>query len=622
MYIGPIGQVMSLSQNVTLVANTQYSFSFYYNQTTAPFRAADGTFTSSTHTLSADIEDGAMTTTLANLLTLTNYPATGYTQYTQTFTPTVAQLGGSTGQIALVFTFRNDDSYWSLDDIEVTAALPTISKAFNPATIPTGGTSVVTLTLTNGTLTPLTGGAFTDTLANMSASGGSVTGTCTGTTPSTLAANATNLSFTGINLPASNSCTVIFSVTSSTPGAQPNTTSGITTTQTTTGAPSNTATLTVLGPPTIGKAFNPATILTGKNSLVTLTLTNGNLTNALTGASFTDTLVNMSAVGGAVAGTCSGTTPTTLTAAQTALSFSGIAMPANSNCTVTFSVTSTHLGGNPNHTSGAVTNEVPTAGPVSNTATLTVQAAPVIVKAFNPATIPPGANSTVTLTLTNNNAFALTGGALTDTLVNMSAVGGPVTGTCAATGGPLTAGQTALSFSGIRIPANGGSCTVIFSVTSSTPGAQPNTTSGATTNEVTSVGDPSNTATLTVLAPPTISKAFNPSTIPSGGTSTVTLTLTNSNPATALTGASFSDTLTNMSAVGGNVTGTCTGTTPGTLSAGQTSLSFGGITIPANSSCTVVFSVTSSHGREPTEHHVRRDHDCRPRPARSATRPL
>ena len=62
-------------------------------------------------------------------------------------------------------------------------ALPTIAKAFNPATIQSGGSSVVTLTLANSNAFPLTGGAFTDTLANMSAVGGAVGGTCTGTIP-------------------------------------------------------------------------------------------------------------------------------------------------------------------------------------------------------------------------------------------------------------------------------------------------------------------------------------------------------------------------------------------------------------------------------------------------------
>jgi hypothetical protein len=58
----------------------------------------------------------------------------------------------------------------------------------------------------------------------------------------------TALSFRGINIPANGSCTVIFSVTSNVVGVQPNTTSGVTTTQTPiAGPPSNTATLQVGG---------------------------------------------------------------------------------------------------------------------------------------------------------------------------------------------------------------------------------------------------------------------------------------------------------------------------------------------------------------------------------------
>ena len=476
------------------------------------------------------------------------------------------------------------------------SASPTISKAFNPTTIQTGGSSVVTLTLTNPNASALTGGAFTDTLVNMAAAGGPVTGTCVGTTPSSLAANATALSFSGITIPASASCTVVFSVSSSTVGAQPNITSGVTTTQTpTAGAASNSATLTVLGSPTISKAFNPTSIASGGTSVVTLTLSNANA-SALTGGAFTDTLVNMSAVGGAVGGTCVGTTPNTLAVNATALSFSGITIPSSASCTVTFSVTSSNVAVNPNSTTGVTTTQTPTVGTASNIANLTVTAlaTPTISKAFNPTTIASGGTSVVTLTLSNSNASALTGGAFTDTLSNMAAAGGSVTGTCAGTT-PTTLGAnaTALSFSGITIPASA-SCTVIFSVTSSTVGAQPNTTSGVTTTQTPTAGAASNTATLTVLGSPSISKGFNPTSITSGGSSVVTLTLTNNN-ATALTGGAFTDTLVNMSALGGAVGGTCVGTTPNTLAANATALGFSGIAIPASGSCTVMFSVTSTN---------------------------
>lgn len=101
-----------------------------------------------------------------------------------------------------------------------TLGAPSINKAFNPTAIQSGATSVVTLTLSNGTAANDTGGAFTDTLVNMSAAGGAVGGTCVGTTPNILAAGATALGFTGITVPASASCTVTFSVTSSTVGGQ------------------------------------------------------------------------------------------------------------------------------------------------------------------------------------------------------------------------------------------------------------------------------------------------------------------------------------------------------------------------------------------------------------------
>ena len=138
---------------------------------------------------------------------------------------------------------------------------PTITKDFSPAMILAGGTSTVTLTLTNPNASPLTNAAFTDTLANMSAVGGAVGGTCTGTTPGSLTAGATALSFSGISIPASGSCTVSFEVTSNTPGVQPNQTSGVTTAQTAAGDPSNTANLTVTCPTIV---VSPATVPEGR----------------------------------------------------------------------------------------------------------------------------------------------------------------------------------------------------------------------------------------------------------------------------------------------------------------------------------------------------------------------
>src|SRR5215831_20989294 len=279
----------------------------------------------------------------------------------------------------------------------------------------------------------------------------------------------------------------------------------------------------------------------------------------------------MSAVGGNVLGTCTGTTPASLGSGDTALSFSGITIPASGSCTVIFGVTSNVQGVQPNTTSGVTTTETPVAGPPSNTANLTVSAN-TIAKQFTPAVIQAGGSSTVTLTLSSSSGTPQTNASFTDNLANLSAVGGAAGGNCAgANSNSFAANQTALSFSGITIPANSVSCTVTFDVTSSTPGVLPNKTSGVTSTQTPTPGNASNTANLTVLGGPTIAKAFAPTSILPGGTSTVTLTLSNSN-SSDLHNASFTDTLVNMSAVGGNVLGTCTGTTPASLGSGDTAL--------------------------------------------------
>ena len=94
-------------------------------------------------------------------------------------------------------------------------------------------------------------------------------------------------------------------------------------------------------------------------------------------------------------------------------------------------------------------------------------------------------------------------------------------------------------------------------------------------------------------AAPTIVKAFSPTSIAAGAQSTVTLTLTNTNLA-AQTSASFTDTLANMAISGAQASGgTCIGSGSNIFANSATALAFSAITVPANSSCTVTFVVTS-----------------------------
>ena len=100
---------------------------------------------------------------------------------------------------------------------------PTAAKAFSPATIATGDTSTLTITLTNPNAVTVGSAAFTDTypfrLVNAASPAG--TTTCAGGTV-TATAGGSSLTLSGGTLPASGSCTVTVQVTSSTAGSYAN----------------------------------------------------------------------------------------------------------------------------------------------------------------------------------------------------------------------------------------------------------------------------------------------------------------------------------------------------------------------------------------------------------------
>jgi serine protease len=131
-------------------------------------------------------------------------------------------------------------------------------------------------------------------------------------------------------------------------------------------------------------------------------------------------------------------------------------------------------------------------------------AAPTITQAFAPASVGQNVASTLTVTLTNTNAFVLTQSNFTENLpvsVTVSATPVPTT-TCTGAGLALTNTTGAVTLTGGNIPANG-SCTVTMSVQSATAGSYTNTIAA---NSLTTGPAGANTvpatATLTVTAPP------------------------------------------------------------------------------------------------------------------------
>jgi uncharacterized repeat protein (TIGR01451 family) len=473
-------------------------------------------------------------------------------------------------------------------------APPSIAKAFNPTTIALNGISTLTLTITNPAANTVAeaGVAFTDTLpvGLTVATPNGLTNNCGGTAVAN--AGSSTISLTGGSIATNSSCTVTVNVTTSTSGQFTNTTGPVTSTNGGTGNTA-TATLTVATPPTTTKAFGATSIPLNGTTSVTISITNPNAGLALTGLAFNDSLPSGLVVAPTpnLSNTCGGTA--TATAGSGTITLSAGTLAASGSCTVSASVQGTTAGVKTNSVTSTSTQTGP--GNTAN-ATITVVAPPAISKTFGAASIPTGGFSSLSFTISNPNATSgLTGIAFSDTLPAGLIISTPngQTGTCGS--GTITAAQGThtISLSGGTLAASG-SCTFSVNVTGTAAGQQNNTTSAVTSNE----GGTGNTASasIVVVAPPSIAKAFTPTTIGPGGTSALSFTITNPAVNTvALAGVAFTDSLpANITVATPNgLTGSCGG---GTIvaNAGSGSISLTGGTIAAAGSCTFSVNVTGS----------------------------
>ncbi|HTA43458.1 MAG TPA: hypothetical protein VK789_13475, partial [Bryobacteraceae bacterium] len=92
-------------------------------------------------------------------------------------------------------------------------------------------------------------------------------------------------------------------------------------------------------------------------------------------------------------------------------------------------------------------------------------------------------------------------------------------------------------------------------------------------------------------SPPSISKAFTPSSIPLGANATLSFTITNPNAAATLTNVAFTDALPSGLMTTGSVSGSCGG---GTITVVSTSVSLAGATLAANTSCTFSIMIAAA----------------------------
>jgi hypothetical protein len=246
------------------------------------------------------------------------------------------------------------------------------------------------------------------------------------------------------------------------------------------------------------------------------------------------------------------------------------------------------------NTTAAITSTNGGTGVTSNTATVTVVAASLtIAKAFGAQSIALHAGTSLTFTLTNSSAsLALTGVAFTDPLPSGLVVATPngLSGPCG--GGTITAvaGSGAVSLSGAALPTSG-TCTFSVNVTGNTAGVKNNSVTVSSTQ--TGPGNTAN-ASVTVVAPPTISKSFLSHSLQPGGTTQLGFEVLNPNSTITLTGVGFTDPLPSGLVVStpNGLQGTCGGGTI-TADAGSSSISLSGASFPPSLGCEFVVNVTA-----------------------------
>ncbi len=334
--------------------------------------------------------------------------------------------------------------------------------------------------------------------------------------------------------------------------------------------------------PTFTKAFNPSQISLSSTSTLTFKLTNTDPSLSLTGVSFTDTLPSgLTFPNTGTSSQCGGTV--TVTANKVTLAAGQIA--AGSSCSIALTVTGASAGVWNNQTTGGMSTDQYGTTPAAS-ATLTVVAPPAISKKFNPAAIPISGTAILRITLTNPNASgSLTGVAFNDTMpAGLTLVSASFSAGC---GSPTLSGWPgAVNLSGATV-AVGTDCVITAFVRGVVAGLQSNITGNVTSTE----GGTGATAsdTITVIAPPTISKTFGASSILQNATTSLTFTITNPNASGSLTGVSFTDTMpSGLTVVGSPSLAGCGTATIGGLPG---AINLSGATVAAGTNCVITATV-------------------------------
>lgn len=492
-----------------------------------------------------------------------------------------------------------------------------LSKAFSPSSIAVGQTSLLTITVFNRTVNPLTGITFTDTLPSglVLAANPAAQTTCTGGSLQAFPGDnkVTLTGGTANSRPAppatESSCTVTVLVTSTTPNALP---------YTNTIAPANfsssagtipgnrSANLTVTAGLSADKQFQPAS--TAQGGVVRATVTVINQSNGV----LTNVSINDDGLSGGLtvanpanaATSCGGSPSITANPGATGVRLDGATLPAGGSCDLSFDVLAMGAGPWVNTLgAGKVTSaEGPTNSQVV-TRTLNQQSASLALnKQFNPLIVTGNQPSTLTIDVVNTSAAPISNVSFTDVFPQGIQVYSTPNTSTTCSGGTVAAvpGSGQVSLTGAQLAANA-TCQVRVTVTSV---AFLNLTNTIPAGAVSSQGGYTNatptSATLSTLQGLGVSKGFEPAYVAPNAVSRLKIRLVNTfdpniiNP-TVLTGVSYTDQLPAglVFAAVPNAVSTCTGAQID-VDQGQSAVTLSGVTLAPGGMCDLEVNVTAA----------------------------
>lgn len=474
---------------------------------------------------------------------------------------------------------------------------PEFTVATDPSTIEQGDTTTLSYTVDNSSSTiALSGLQFSSTLPSGLEISTPVTATDTCGGSLTTDPSSRSLSYSVGSVSANATCEITLAVTGAQAGTYQTSTSALQSSAGTSTATEASLTVNATPTPSLALAFAPASIEQGGTSVVTYTLTNNSSLLAVNGLGFTHDLstdLEFTDVTSA-SNSCNGTL--SVADGPGTLSLTGGTIPVSGTCTISVSVTSA-VAGTYSETTSVLASSFGDGAAAIGDLTVTAASAPSLALAFAPASIEQGGTTVATYTLTNNSSLLAADGLgfTHDLSTNLEFTDtANASNTC---NGTLSVadGPETLSLSDGTIP-TGGTCTISVSLTSDVTGTYSETTSVLAS----SLGDDaaaSGDLTVTAAQLPGFAASFDPTLTEQLTTSRLTFVIDNTAAPVVRSGLQFTSTLpfALSPANPANLSDTCGGTL--SVDNVNSSVSYSGGTVPANASCQVAIDIfTNAEG--------------------------